>query len=163
MTCIKQSDITSTWAVLEIQSIIRNLLRWATRVHKPNISLQLDHWQIACAQRPSQRPAQTGETPVSPLEPLPTAAIKNHNRVNSLRDIELMAMVRKLEEEKAELEQANSELQERNAKLASFLKQATGQICEALYHSRRPDSAMATSSEDDDRQPATYQARFCHI
>lgn len=46
MICIKECDVTSTWAVLEVHSIIRNLLRWATRVHRPNISTQIGRWRL---------------------------------------------------------------------------------------------------------------------
>lgn len=150
MTCIKQTNMTSTWAVFEMHSIISNLIRWATRIHKPQISLQLDRWHNVLNQIPVSLPTQPGEqTPVSPIGALPTTAIKNHNRVNSLRDIELMATIRKLEDEKAELEKANRELQERNAELTGFLKQATGEIREALCQPQRSDSAMATDSEHE--------------
>jgi hypothetical protein len=44
MTCVWEGDMTSFWAVREIQSIMKNLLRWATRVLRPSISAQISRW-----------------------------------------------------------------------------------------------------------------------
>lgn len=47
MVCIRELDLSSsTWVVFEMQSIVRNLLFWATRVHKPNISNQISRWRL---------------------------------------------------------------------------------------------------------------------
>ena len=35
--------MTSVWAVLELQTILRNLMQWATRILKPTIAMQLSH------------------------------------------------------------------------------------------------------------------------
>ena len=36
--------MTSMWAVREMQSIMKSLLRWATRVLKPSVSAQISRW-----------------------------------------------------------------------------------------------------------------------
>ena len=36
--------MTSFWAVREIQSILKNLILWATRVLRPSISAQISRW-----------------------------------------------------------------------------------------------------------------------
>ncbi|KAF2159443.1 hypothetical protein M409DRAFT_60791 [Zasmidium cellare ATCC 36951] len=46
MVCIKATELTSTWAVLEFHAIISNMLRWATRVHKPDLSARLSEQQL---------------------------------------------------------------------------------------------------------------------
>lgn len=38
--------MTSFWAVLEMQSIMKNLLRWATRVLRPSIVSQISRWEV---------------------------------------------------------------------------------------------------------------------
>lgn len=37
--------MTSVWAMLEMQAILRNMLRYATRILRPNISSQLSKWR----------------------------------------------------------------------------------------------------------------------
>lgn len=46
MIPIWQSPMTSLWAVLEMQCILGNLLRYATRILRPNISSQLSRWRL---------------------------------------------------------------------------------------------------------------------
>ncbi|KAF7191577.1 hypothetical protein HII31_07079 [Pseudocercospora fuligena] len=46
MVCIKKVEISSIWAVLEIHAIVQNLLQWATRVLRPNISAQISRWRL---------------------------------------------------------------------------------------------------------------------
>ncbi|KAK3712277.1 hypothetical protein LTR37_009139 [Vermiconidia calcicola] len=46
MLNIWERDMTTTWAVLEIQSVLRNLLRWSTKVLRPNISHQISLWRF---------------------------------------------------------------------------------------------------------------------
>ena len=46
MLNIWERDMTTTWAVLEIQSILRNLLGWSTKVLRPNISHQISLWRF---------------------------------------------------------------------------------------------------------------------
>ena len=46
MNCVWQSPMTSIWALLEMQSILGNFLRWATRVLRPSISSQISRWRL---------------------------------------------------------------------------------------------------------------------
>lgn len=45
MACIKEIELASTSAILESHAIIRNMLWWATRVHKPDFSTRSSQWR----------------------------------------------------------------------------------------------------------------------
>lgn len=78
MRCIAICDVTTFGGIIKIHSIVGNMLRWATRILKPQLSAQLSRLKSSkCT--PSVVPRPAVDTNVTPTSPIATSCTYPHS------------------------------------------------------------------------------------